>query len=172
MAPSLGFPNRVKSMCCIMSTSGEGDLPTTKLKVILQLAKPVPEEREKYIRSMLDTISVISGSYYDEAFSRQCMEMAYDRSNYRGGFPRQSAALVAAAGRRSALVNVKVPTLVIHGKEDPMLPPKNGIDIHQSIPGSELMLIDGMGHIVPEPLYDLLTEAIARNAMKGCAQGH
>eukprot|EP00667_Euglena_gracilis_P013354 EG_transcript_13769 len=162
---ALEFPRRAKSLCCIMSTTGEADLPKASLSVMLQMARYVPDDRERRIKATLQTLSLTAGKkYFDADFARSYLEEAYDRSSYRGGFSRQTAAVLEARGRRKLLSRIAVPTLVIHGTEDPLIPPECGIDIHRHIPGSQLLLMDDMGHSLPPPLYPQLVAAIADNA--------
>eukprot|EP00667_Euglena_gracilis_P004250 EG_transcript_4269 len=162
---ALEYPYRVKSLCCIMSTTGEPDLPKARISVMLRMSRAIPNDRERWIRGTLQMISVSAGKkYFDPEFIRVYLEEAYDRSNYRGGFTRQAAAILEARGRRKLLSFVAVPTLVIHGLEDPLIPADCGVDIHESVPGSTLMLVEDMGHTLPRPLYKDLVEAIAANA--------
>ena len=61
-----------------------------------------------------------------------------------------------------ALRAVQVPALVIHGKADPLVRIEAGIATHKALPNSELMLIDGMGHDMPEPLWKQVVDGIDR----------
>ena len=62
--------------------------------------------------------------------------------------------------------DIKVPTLVIHGKEDPLVPMEGGIDISKNIPGARLLLIDKMGHSLPPEVWTQVVDAIVENASK------
>ena len=59
------------------------------------------------------------------------------------------AAVLAQKNRKPDLGSVCVPTLVIHGDDDPLVPLEGGKDTAEAIPGAELMIIDGMGHDLP-----------------------
>ena len=85
-----------------------------------------------------------------------------DRSFYPVGVQRQMAATVASGPRHEALAGVKTPTLVIHGKDDALVPVEAGIDTYESIPGSELLLIDGMGHDLPQGAWPRIVDAISK----------
>jgi pimeloyl-ACP methyl ester carboxylesterase len=61
---------------------------------------------------------------------------------------------------------VKVPTLVIHGGDDPLVSPEAGKDTAASIPNSELLIIDGMGHSLPPEVWPRIIKAISANAKK------
>jgi len=58
------------------------------------------------------------------------------------------------------LRTITAPTLVVHGTDDPLVPPDCGRDTAATIPGARLMLIDGMGHDLPPALYRPVADAI------------
>jgi pimeloyl-ACP methyl ester carboxylesterase len=62
---------------------------------------------------------------------------------------------------------VRVPTLVIHGIEDPIVPVDAGRDTAAAIPGAELLEIEGMGHDLPRALWPMLVDAIAKHTARG-----
>ena len=68
--------------------------------------------------------------------------------------------------RKSKLSSIKVPTLVIHGADDPVIPVEGGKDTHEAIPGSELIIIEGMGHSIPLEAWVQISDAIAKVAAK------
>ena len=55
----------------------------------------------------------------------------------------------------------ELPTLVIHGTDDPLVPVTGGIDTHENIEGAELMLIEGMGHDLPRETWNQIVDGIA-----------
>jgi pimeloyl-ACP methyl ester carboxylesterase len=71
------------------------------------------------------------------------------------------AAIMAHGDRGPALRKIDVPALIIHGQSDALVPVEGGIDTHEAIVGSELMLIDGMGHNLPPQLWDSIVERIS-----------
>jgi pimeloyl-ACP methyl ester carboxylesterase len=62
-----------------------------------------------------------------------------------------------------------VPTVVIHGEADPLIPLRAGIATAKAIPNAELIRIPGMGHDMPEALWPTFVDAIARNAERATA---
>ena len=70
------------------------------------------------------------------------------------------AAIMASGDRTARLQKVAVPTLVLHGSEDPLLPPEHGRATARSIPGARLKIIDGMGHAIPESLWETVIDSI------------
>ena len=75
------------------------------------------------------------------------------------------AAVIASGSRKHALKDLSVPTLVIHGDADPLVPLECGIDTANSIPGAKLCIIEGMGHALPEALWSQVIDAIAGHAL-------
>jgi pimeloyl-ACP methyl ester carboxylesterase len=98
----------------------------------------------------------------------QAAARAVERGGYYPqGVARQLAAVVAAPQRRELLRRIDIPSLVIHGEDDPLVKVECGIDTARHLPNSELALFPGMGHDFPEPLLGemaALIHATARRA--------
>ena len=77
------------------------------------------------------------------------------------GMARQTAAIVTAPGRNARLAGLKIPTLVLHGTRDPLLPLPHGEDTAASIPKARLKVVPGFGHSVTGPAEPIVREAIA-----------
>ena len=92
---------------------------------------------------------------------RELVSFSINRSFYPQGFMRQMAAIIADGSRVQRLKQIEAPTLVIHGKEDPLVPVECGIDTARHIHGARLELVEGMGHDIPPPLIETLTSMIA-----------
>jgi len=96
---------------------------------------------------------------------------AYDRCYCPEGTGRQLLAIMNQVNRKKALAFVTVPTLVIHGTDDPVVPVEAGIDTAEAIPGAHLMLIEGMGHDLPHGgAWPRIVEAISAHTLKVIAQ--
>lgn len=165
---ALNHPNRVLSLTSIMSTTGNPDLPQAKPEAMQVLLKPSPTERDAYIKHSVKSWRILYGSGfpYPEDLFRERAAAAYDRSFYPQGMKRQMFAIMGADNRVPKLGSIKVPTLVIHGGDDPLVPVEGGKETAKSIPGAELLIIDGMGHSLPEPVWSQIVEAISKNADK------
>jgi pimeloyl-ACP methyl ester carboxylesterase len=160
-------PSRVLSLVSIMGSTGNPELPEPKPEAMQVLVVPMPSKRERYLKESVKRWRVLWGSYpYDEDLRKELAEQAYDRSFYPDGQTRQLVAILANGDRREKIKNIKVPTLVIHGKEDPLVPMEGGIDTSKNIPGAELLLIDKMGHSLPPEIWTQVVNAIAENASK------
>jgi len=165
---TLRYPSRVLSLTSIMSTTGNPELPQATPEAMQALLTPAPTERNAYIDHSLKIGQLFYGSGfpYDEEKQRALAEILYDRCYYPPGFGRQLLAIVTNGNRKQKLSSVKVPTLVIHGGDDPLVPVDGGKDTAEAIPGSKLIIIDGMGHSLPPETWEQISDAIAKNAAK------
>ena len=82
------------------------------------------------------------------------------------GYKRQLAAIAACGDRVELLRRITVPTCVIHGRSDVLVPVEGGIDTARHIKHATLEVIDGMGHDLPQPLYSQFIGLITDNANK------
>ena len=135
------------------------------------LTKVPPPRREDRIQHALWVGRVLRGSAdpFDDAKEQRRVERAYDRSYYPTGTGRQLVAILAAASRVDRLGRVKVPTLVIHGTEDVLVPVENGRIVAAAVPGARLIEYEGMGHNLPERLWPEVLDAIEELARQATA---
>ena len=148
---AMRHPQRLLSLTSIYSTTGNPDLPQPQPAAMQALLTPQPVERQAYIDFNVITMQAIAGSGFpfDEHFIRGISARAYDRAFYPPGVGRQMMAVMAQEDRTSALGSVTVPTLVIHGTADPLVPAAHGQATADAIPGAQLLLVEGMGHDLP-----------------------
>ena len=148
---ALRHPSRVLSLTSIYSHTGNPKLPQPKPEVLSALLTPIPTERAAYIEYMLGFHKMFTGHGYpmDEEWTRRNMAASYDRCFYPHGVGRQVIAIMAQNNRKAALASIKVPVLVIHGTDDPLVPVEGGKETAAAIPGARLILIEGMGHDLP-----------------------
>jgi pimeloyl-ACP methyl ester carboxylesterase len=166
---AIRHPSRVLSLISIYSNMGSKGLPPPKPEVMELLLAPAPRERDPYIQHMTVLFKAMAGRgfAFDEAWTRMITGRAYDRSFSPEGTARQVYAVMTQGNRKKALASVTVPTLVIHGTDDPVVPWEAGRDTAEAIPRAELMLIDGMGHDLPHGgAWPRIVEAIAAHTSK------
>jgi pimeloyl-ACP methyl ester carboxylesterase len=115
------------------------------------LLTPPPQERDPFVQFNLEVFRAITGPRYgvDEEWLRKIMAESYDRGFCPQGSARQLVAILTQADRKAALKGVKVPTLIIHGDADPLVPVEGGRDTAEAVPGAEFKIIEGMGHDLP-----------------------
>lgn len=167
-AMAIRHPARVLSLCSIMSTTGALSVGQPTPEAMTALMQPPVASREEALRRAVEAQKVIGGKGFpiDEDQVRERAGVAYDRCFYPEGMARQLAAIVTASDRTRALGDVKVPALVIHGQDDPLVTPSGGDATARAIPGSELLVIPGMGHDLPEPVWPQIIGAIVANTRK------
>jgi pimeloyl-ACP methyl ester carboxylesterase len=159
-------PERVLSLTSIMSTTGNRRAGLPRLKALGVLLRRAPTDRETYANYMLGTFRIIGSSAFDrdDEWVRDLGRRSFDRGVDRGGPARQIVAIQASGDRTRSLAGVEAPTVVIHGKEDPLIPVRAGRATARAIPGAELIEIEGMGHDLPRQLWPRIVDAVARNA--------
>ncbi len=160
---ALRHGDRVRSLTSIMSAP-ERVLPEPEM--VGMLATPIPEGREAAIDAGVGIWRMLGGPAFppsdaDLAEMRELVARAYDRNHDPESVHRQLAAILAAPGRRAALAQVHIPTLVIHGTADRLIPFVGGRMTADAIPGAELLAIDGMGHELPRAAWRQMVEAIS-----------
>ncbi|MHA2428756.1 MAG: alpha/beta fold hydrolase [Candidatus Hermodarchaeia archaeon] len=122
-------------------------------------------ERVRTLTSIMSSTGNRPHYLIDDAYVRQYAGRAFDRSFYPQGTARQLGAILASGSRKEALKTVQIPTLVIHGDADPLVPIEGGKDTTASIPGAKLFIIKGMGHDIPAKVAPQIIEAIQNHAV-------
>jgi pimeloyl-ACP methyl ester carboxylesterase len=163
---AIRHPGRVRSLTSIMSTTGDPALPPARPEAMAVLMTPAPTGREAYLEYSVHVWRTIGspGFPFDEKGVRQTAERVFERGIHPAGVARQLVAILASGSRKKALAGVRAPTLVIHGAADPLIPVEGGRDTAASVPGAELLVIEGMGHDLPRGAWPRLLDAISRHA--------
>lgn len=166
---ALRHPERVRSLCIIMSAPGElwAGLPTPKAFSALTYRSNARGEQAA-IDYQLNLFRTVSASPHrtPEHRLRELASQHFRRGSHPRGFARQFSAIVASPGRLKRLSQVRIPTLVIHGQEDPLILPWAGRLIAARIPGARLSVIANMGHDLGPTLWEYVIEAIHDNARR------
>jgi len=160
---ALDHPERVLTLTSMISgPNGPEQVQPTPEAMALLVAQ-VPPTREERIAIGLDAKRKLLGPAdpFDEPYERARVIEAIDRAYHPAGFMRQVQAILAASGRLSRLPSVQVPTLVIHGDADSLVPVENGRMVAAAVPGARLIEIPGMGHDVPRRVWPAVVDAIA-----------
>jgi pimeloyl-ACP methyl ester carboxylesterase len=152
---AIRHPGRVRSLTSIMSTTGEPGIAQPTEAAAAMLLSPPARSREEAMERAVAASRVIGSPGFagDEAELRRRAARAWDRGVNPAGFARQLGAVYASGDRTPALGSVSVPTLVVHGADDPLIPVSGGRATAAAIPGAELLTVPGMGHDLPRPLW-------------------
>jgi pimeloyl-ACP methyl ester carboxylesterase len=160
--------DKVLSMTSIMSSSGRRGLPGPRADIRRNMIKPRAANPTREEAVAVGTEIVKSFSYPDPARPDSAypdlVGRAFDRGYYPIGTKRQLLAIVADGSRVELLKSIKVPSLVIHGGADPLVPKAGSEDIARHIPGARLEIIDDMAHDLPPSQVGRMVELIAGHA--------
>jgi pimeloyl-ACP methyl ester carboxylesterase len=163
---ALSYPDRVRSLTSVMSSTGNPKLPQPTREAAALLLRPPPTTLDEYIARFKQTWKILRvGSFpLDEAKDRALAERIFARGLNPPGAGRQLRAILASGSRKERLKSLKTPTLVIHGTVDPLVRPEAGRETAATIPGARLLMVEGMGHATPIPMWPQIIDAIADHA--------
>ncbi|TQK30602.1 alpha/beta hydrolase [Arthrobacter sp. SLBN-53] len=157
---------RTRSLAVIFSSNNQAFLPPPGPRQLLTLlSKPDDTSREGVIANTVRVSKIIGSPGYpksDEQLRAEAAE-SYERSYYPAGIGRQFAAIMGSGSLLAYDRQITAPTVVIHGKADKLMRPSGGRAIARAIPGARLVLFDGMGHELPEPLWDDIVGTLKAN---------
>jgi len=171
---AIDHPDRVLSMTSIMSAPGaQGTLMSTpEASAVLNNPPPDPKaDFDAFVANGVRNAKVIGSPAYPwtDAQLRERVIAEYRRAFNPAGVARQMAAIRADGDRTPALGGLKLPVVVLHGADDPLVQPIGGEATAAAIPGAELRMIPGMGHDLPPGLYDIFVDAITAAASRAKA---
>ncbi|MDQ0072982.1 pimeloyl-ACP methyl ester carboxylesterase [Variovorax boronicumulans] len=160
---AIHHPQRMRSFTSIMSTTGDPALPPPTPEALAVLFSPTPLTFDAYLAHYKKIWRVLRGPGFplDEARDAERAQLIFLRGLNPGGVARQLAAIFASGNRKPALRDVRVPTLVIHGDADPLVPVACGVDVADAIAGAKLLRIPRMGHALPISMWPQIIDAIA-----------
>jgi pimeloyl-ACP methyl ester carboxylesterase len=160
---AIEHPDRVRSLTSIMSTTGDPTVGQATPEALDALLSPPATSRQEATDRTVSIFGVIGspGFELDEADLRERAGLSYDRANDPVGVARQLLAIVASGDRTAGLRLVNIPTLVLHGADDPLIDVSGARATAAALPDAELVVIDGMGHDLPRALWHEITARIA-----------
>jgi pimeloyl-ACP methyl ester carboxylesterase len=168
---AIEHPDKTLSLCSIMSTTGDTAVGQPASEALELLISVPPQTVEEAADRAVLAAKVIGGKRYpiDEERVRARAAEGWNRNHDDVGMARQLVAILASGDRTLGLREVTVPTLVIHGVDDPLVTPSGGEATAKAIPGAELLNLEGMGHDLPMPLWPRIVDAIVENTQKATA---
>lgn len=163
-------PGRVRTLTSLVSHMGEPGFPPPNPDAVAFLTRPAPSDREGYISYSMELSRVLGGRLpLNEAYASSTAARAYDRAFHPDGVARQYAAFLATGSLKEELRRLEVPTLIIHGSDDPLISLDAAAAMAEVTPRAELLVVEGMGHAVNEcpEAWPPILEAFTRHARKG-----
>jgi pimeloyl-ACP methyl ester carboxylesterase len=166
---ALDHPDRVLSMTSIMSAPYGNVSSTPEAAAVISVPPPNPKaDFQAFVAHQMRNGRTIGSPAYpwsdDELRAR--VEEEYRRAFNPTGVVRQRRAIGADGDRTEALKGLKIPTVVLHGADDPLVQLRDGEATAAAIPGAELRVVPGMGHDLPPGLYDTFVDAILAAAAR------
>ena len=160
---AIAHPQRCRSLISVMSSTGNPDLPSPSAQMRARLVESA-DTPEALIALNAENRAVFGSPAYPESLQERvaAARSAYQRSHRPAGVARQMQAVIADGSRVARLRMLAVPTLVIHGAEDPLIPLAAGRDAAAVIPGARLEVVPGMGHNIPDALAARITDVLLR----------
>ncbi|MGV9800647.1 alpha/beta fold hydrolase [Mycobacterium sp. NPDC003449] len=161
------YAARTRTLAVIFSSNNQALLPPPGVKQLMSLLSAPPKDatREMIIDNAV-RLSKINGSpgypTPDEKIRAEAAEL-YDRAYYPAGVGRHFAAILGSGSLRHHDRRITAPTVVIHGLADRLMRPFGGRAVARAIAGARLVLIDGMGHELPEPVWDEVVGELKTN---------
>ena len=158
------YPDRALSLTSIMSTSGTFGKGKPSLKASMQMLKK-PSKGQSRIDNSVEILQFLGSPGYpvSDSVVRAMVELEYARGSNPAGYLRQMAAINTAPNRVHLLNSLKIPALIIHGREDLLVPLSGGIDTARHIRNSRLVVFPGMGHNLPIQLLGRFADLIAEH---------
>ena len=161
------FPQRARTLGVIFSSNNAAFLPPPGPRQLLALLKGPPPDspRDVIIDNAVRVGNIIGSPRYrmSEEQARAEAAEAYDRSYYPQGVARHFGAVLGSGSLARYDRQITAPTVVIHGKADKLMRPSGGRAVARAIKGARLVLLDGMGHDLPEQLWDRVISELTSN---------
>ena len=165
---AITHPSRVLSLCSIMSSTGARDVgrPSDELRRGFVVARGTG--RTDYVEDTIAQARLVNGSKYplDETELKWRASAAYDRAYFPQGRLRHVAAIGRSGDRTDSLRSLRMPTVVIHGSDDPLVTESGGRATANAISDARLVILEGMGHFIPRELRSLIVQEVVANARR------
>ena len=161
------YGDRIRSFTSIMSSTNNRALPRANSDILKKIveARTTARTKDDLVDRSVEILRMIGtrDSGRDPEALRQLVAEGVDRCSYPAGVRRQIAAIIASGDLRRYAKEIRVPSLVVHGDEDPLTNYKGSVDMAESIPGSRLEILEGMGHDLPPRYIDRINELVVEH---------
>lgn len=158
---AIAHPGLVRSLTSVMSTTGDRSVGKADPRVFAAMMAPLPTDPAAAVEHRVALAATMAGpGGFDEVRARRRAEREQARAADPRGVARQLLGVVSSPSRTAALGGLAVPALVVHGDADPVVDLSGGRQTADAIPGSELLVLEGVGHDLPERVWDLVAERL------------
>jgi pimeloyl-ACP methyl ester carboxylesterase len=162
-------PDLVRSLTLIMTSTGSRRVGQPRPRVMRAvLRKRNAADREAAVSATVETFRAIGspGYPFEEARIRDAASRSYDRAFEPDGQRRQLAAAATQHNRTYDLTRLQVPTVIVHGLDDPLVAFSGGLALAKAIPHAKFVGFPGMGHDLPRELWSEIEAEIVRVAQR------
>ncbi|MDH3684150.1 MAG: alpha/beta hydrolase, partial [Acidimicrobiia bacterium] len=163
---AIGHPEKVRSLCSIMSNPGDRRSGGVSARLLARLGRPRTPTRDTAADEFVRVFEQISGPHFDADLVRAQAKLSVERSFTPEGVARQSAAVAGSRDRTEPLGLVTAPVLVIHGLLDPLVKFSGGVATAAAVPASRLIVFPDMGHDLPRSRWHEMRDAIIANTQR------
>lgn len=161
----LNHPDRVVSLTFVSTSTGESGLPSSSAELTSNTpANPNPADSAAVVDFVVASAQAYSGgsAYFDESATRALVELDVARTRNIASTLTNHYAMTFD-GPSQGFADIKAPTLVVHGDRDPLFPLPHGRVLRDTIPGAKLLVLEGAGHDLPRPLWDVFVPALIQH---------
>ncbi|MDQ0050623.1 pimeloyl-ACP methyl ester carboxylesterase [Paenibacillus polymyxa] len=167
---ALRHPDRVLTIALLATSNFAPDLPPMEEKVMDYFSNMEAIDwtnEQSVVDFVIGRSRILVGSKhpFDENKVYKLAKEEWKRSNNIASMNNHAM----LSGGESYLVRtgeINVPTLVIHGTEDPIIPYEHGKNLANEIPGAVLLTLEGAGHELHFDDWDLIIESISKHTSK------
>ncbi|GEL97549.1 alpha/beta fold hydrolase [Cellulomonas terrae] len=150
---ALDFPARVATLTLVSSTPGSEGLPgmSDDLRAFVDGGAEEPDwdDRDAVVAYLTELERPFQRGGFDEALQRVIALRTVERSNDVRAATTNPFLVDPGPSSRDRLGEIAIPTLVVHGADDPLFPLAHGEALAREIPDAELLVIPDAGHGVP-----------------------
>jgi pimeloyl-ACP methyl ester carboxylesterase len=165
---AIDFPELTSTLTSVMSTPAPMEVGTPTPECQAMLLRPRSDDLATFLEEEVQNWTFTGGTYgVDETWVRAQAIAARERAHHPEGVYRHLLAAMGSPDRRPGLAGVRVPTLVLHGTDDPLMTPSGGAATADAVAGASYVTYPGMGHSFPEPLWTAIIDEIAAHAAHG-----
>jgi len=166
---------RTNSLTSIMSSGNifDPELPPISSDVAYELIKVslkygIVGGEKNLVKLHLASRMILMGTAEVELnvgeIATQVLYNIRERKGYNPNASKQHQAAVMASGSRyEALKELSIPTLIVHGKQDPFIPIAHGQKCAAMVPNADSLWVEGMGHDIPNEFIEVVSSKIIAN---------
>ena len=164
------YSDRTKTFTLIASTASTPSPlngPTRKVRKLLMDRTKNPsstiDQRVNRTRKIFSEIGYQGVDLNTDEFYQNVVSAVKRGGKDDTGFGRQLTAILGSENRLDKVKSIKAPTLIIHGKEDPLIKVKNAYKTNKLIKDSKLIVISDMRHLIEPPVFDQFKQDLLKH---------